>query len=177
MTNDKVTSKVGKVGKLDKVLKRYQRKPKPANKPGRPAGTRESMTDETLDSICEGIAEGMSIAEVAGLVGVDKSTIYREVYNNEAFAKQFDASMVAFYGVKASELASYALETQAQVEECTAVTLAPSVVAARKLYADTIKWLIERRLASKYGNKVIVGDAGGKVSIVFDIPAPSTGAE
>ena len=119
----------------------------------------EGYGQETADSICELLADGISLREICKRDGMPStSTVCKWLARNNAFAEQY---------ARARELQADAL-----FDDCLALADKEHLKAAddvqeRKLQIDTRKWMAGK-LKGKYSDKVKhIGGDDGDPAIAF----------
>lgn len=120
------------------------------------------MTDKQLtkeqqaraDVICEQVADGLTLRQIAHVFGVSSSTIIAWVTLNEVVSEQY---------ARAREMASDLFENDIY-DAAMAVT--PDTATADRVKIDALKWIAARRAPKRYGDRVTsehVGAGGGPI--------------
>jgi hypothetical protein len=120
------------------------------------------MTDKQLtkeqqaraDAICEQVADGLTLRQIAHGFGVSSSTIIACVTLNEVVCEQY---------ARAREMASDLFENDIY-DAAMAVT--PDTATADRVKIDALKWIAARRAPKRYGDRVTsehVGAGGGPI--------------
>jgi transcriptional regulator with XRE-family HTH domain len=122
------------------------------------------MTDAQLtqeqqaraDVICEQVADGLTVRQIADGFGVSPSTVIRWVTLNEKISEQY---------ARAREAASDLFENDIY-DAAMAVT--PDTATADRVKIDALKWIAARRAPKRYGDKVTTehtGPNGGPIQL------------
>ena len=106
------------------------------------------------DVICEKVADGLTLRQIADGFGVSASTIIAWVTLNETISEQY---------ARAREMASDLFENDIY-DAAMAVT--PDTATADRVKIDALKWIAARRAPKRYGDRVTsehVGAGGGPI--------------
>ena len=122
---------------------------------GKVAVTEQQVIDRVSD-ICNKVANGMTLRQIAFEYGVDPATILNWVTVDTDSTQQY---------ARAREAAADLFESGI-IEAAESVT--PETAAADRVKIDALKWVAARRAPKKYGDKVqqeITGANGGPVQM------------
>lgn len=108
---------------------------------GKVAVTEQQVIDRVSD-ICNKVANGMTLRQIAFEYGVDPATILNWVTVDNASTQQY---------ARAREAAADLFESGI-IEAAESVT--PETAAADRVKIDALKWVAARRAPKKYGDKV-----------------------
>lgn len=106
------------------------------------------------DVICEKVADGLTLRQIADGFGVSSSTIIRWVTLNETITEHY---------ARAREMAADLFENDIY-DAAMAVT--PDTATADRVKIDALKWIAARRAPKRYGDRVTsehVGAGGGPI--------------
>jgi len=137
------------------------------------------------DSICDALAQGMSLRKAAKAAGYDHTTVLQWIRERDEFAHQYARAREAGWALLADELVEIADDSanDSYTDDDGKVRVDAEVVARSRLRLDTRKWLLSKMLPKVYGDKVqteLTGPNGGPVQIsevrrtIVD-PAPKNG--
>ena len=143
------------------------------NKGGRPS----SYSQELADSICEQLADGMSLRDICKADDMpSKGTVFRWLAQNQAFQDQYAHARDAQADVLADEILSIAddgtndwQEKYGKDGEQTGWQVNGEAVQRSRLRVDSRKWIASKLKPKKYGDKIeqeIKGEIGLTVNIV-----------
>ena len=112
-----------------------------------------------IDDLCEMVAEGMTIRQIASHFGVTSGRILQWVGENENYSKQY---------ARARDSAADLFETEI-IE--AALAAAPETAAADRVKIDALKWVAARRAPKRYGERAQVDHTSSDGSMT---PMPTT---
>ena len=113
-------------------------------------------TSENSERICEIIAAGGSLREVARVMGLTEAAIRKWAKDDKEFGEHYSKAMVDRWEKMADELVELA------DADCTGPDgrADNALVQQRRLQVDTRKWILSKMLPRRFGDKVeITGDA------------------
>lgn len=126
----------------------------------KPVGRPNEYTKEIGDKFCELIAQGLSLRSVCAMDDMPApSTIFKWMREQPIFSKQY---------AQACEERTEAQNEQLLELGDEAVTLAQSsdpkaanaIVAAVRLKADNLRWVMSKQKPKKYGDKIELDNTG-----------------
>ena len=144
---------------------------------GRPS----SYTDETAETICRLLADGLGLREICDREGMPaKGTVFRWLSERPSFqdryarARELQAEHYADEIIEISDDATNDWMKRMQGEEVVDV-INHDHIARSRLRVDARKWLMSKLAPKKYGDKI---ELGGNVehSFVARIPEPAANA-
>lgn len=110
------------------------------------------MTEEQqarIDVICEQVAEGQTLRQIAAGFGVSAATILKWVTLDDSASKQY---------ARARELAADLFENEIYD---AAMSVGQETAAADRVKIDALKWIAARRAPKRYGDRVEQHHTGG----------------
>ena len=115
-------------------------------KPGRPKGSTDAVVEkkrlEDVQVICERVAEGHTLREIAEHLGVTAGMILHKIEKDPESIRQY---------TRARDIASDIFESKA-ID--AAINARQENAAADRILVDTLKWAAGNRSPKKYGSKV-----------------------
>lgn len=103
---------------------------------------------QRVDDICEMVAEGLTLRQIAAKFDVNAGTILKWIGETDEFAQQY---------ARARDSASDIFETDI-IE--TAQAVSPETAAADRVKIDALKWVAGRRAPKRYGDRVQTEHSG-----------------
>ncbi len=134
--------------------------------PGRPKGPVIGFTQTQGNRICESIANGMTLRQVAKKEGISDSRIIRVALQDEKFNKRYRAAMDIRTELDFERLTEMSFEKPAAGQKYDS-----TYVNHLRVIVDTYKWVLARRAPKKYGDRIdseITGEIAIK-RVVADI--------
>ena len=113
-------------------------------------------TFENSERICEMLASGCSLRQVARVLGLTEAAIRKWAKDDKEFGEHYSKAMLDRWEKMADELVELA------DADCTGPDgrTDNALVQQRRLQVDTRKWVLSKMLPRKYGDKIeITGDA------------------
>ena len=107
-------------------------------------------TSKNSERVCELIAAGCSLRQVARVIGLTEAAIRKWVQDDKEFGGHYEKAMVDRWEKMADELVELA------DADCTGPDGRPdnALVQQRRLQVDTRKWILSKMLPRKYGDKI-----------------------
>ena len=132
------------------------------NKGGRPS----IYSIELGEKICENIANGMTLRQVASIKGMpDLSTLFAWIRLHPEFSQQYARATedrTEAQVIELNEVAEQAIE-EAKTNDPKSSN---AIVQAYKLKADNLKWIMARMKPKKYGDKLeLAGDKDNPITV------------
>lgn len=121
-----------------------------------------AATQEQITEICEQVANGKTLRQIAAQFGVTCGAILQWIAADDDYAKQY---------ARARDSAADLFETEI-IEAAMAV--GPETAAADRVKIDALKWVAARRAPKKYGDRVaqeISGPDGSAVKVDVNMTA------
>lgn len=115
-----------------------------------PSGMKSTFSPAKASLAIHLRAEGAKLKEICAKIGIDAGTLSKWLSHNPDFLAEFSRASQEGYDLLAEEL----LEIPDSYED----------INRGRLKSDNIKWILARRAASKYGDKLTV-DVNQTVSI------------
>lgn len=140
-----------------------------------------SFTQEIADTICLGLAEGVSLRVICAKDGMpDKATVFRWLAGNEAFRDQYARAREAQADFLAEEILQIADDGQNDTYLTdNGLAVNHDAIARSRLRVDARKWLASKMAPKKYGDKLAVGGADDLPPVKVDgfrlVPLTSAG--
>lgn len=117
----------------------------------------ETEESERIGIICEQVASGRTLRQIASEFGVTSATVLRWVTVDDDSTKQY---------ARARELAADLFENEIYD---AAMSVGPETAAADRVKIDALKWIAARRAPKRYGDRVDHTSSDGSMS-----PKPTT---
>ncbi len=114
--------------------------------------TPDDVMQARIDEICERVADGETIREIAAKMGVSGGCIIKWVSSNECYSKQY---------ARARDAAGDLFESTI-IDAAMAVT--SETASADRVKIDALKWIAARRSPRKYGDRVDHVSTDGSMS-------------
>jgi len=107
-------------------------------------------TPENSERICDMIAEGCSLRQVAQVIGLTEAAIRKWTKDDKEFGKHYTKAMVNRLEKMADELVELA------DADCSGPDGKPdnALVQQRRLQVDTRKWILSKMLPRRFGDKI-----------------------
>ena len=121
-----------------------------------------AATQEQIDEVCDLVAGGQTLRQIAKHFGVTPAAVLKWVGENELYSNQY---------ARARDSASDLFETEI-IE--AALCVSPETAAADRVKIDALKWVAARRAPKKYGDRVaqeISGPDGQSVKVDVNMTA------
>lgn len=126
-------------------------------------GAPTKKTTKILEQICTGIASGKSARAMCLEVGIDQSTLWKWIAEDEIFSKQYARAKdlcADYYAEEIIEI-SDSSERDKYIDENGREVTDHEAVQRSRLRVDARKWYASKLAPKKYGDKVtneIAGD-------------------
>ncbi len=130
-------------------------------------GRKSTFIQETADSICDQIANGMSVREICRQEEMPSAaTVFKWLSDFPSFAEQYARAKAASADAIAEEILDIAdnatndwMERNAEEGSSAGFVLNGEHVQRSKLRIESRKWLLAKLQPKKYGDKLQVGGA------------------
>lgn len=128
-------------------------------------GGRPALYDKhaVLHAIVAEMARGKTLHEASVHFGLKPATVRQWCYGNPALRAILDAGRAAYADALAERVIRESLKAQGK---------SVSGVAAQRLTAESLKWLVSRIDPARYGNTMAVSHSPQEVRVVFESPTP-----
>lgn len=124
------------------------------------------MTPEMQEKVIEGVADGLTLAEIHDDGGPKPSTVCQFAIRDREFGEQYALARKIGAQVGFDRLVKVAQDTPADSDH----------VQKSRLVIDAIKWRLSKQYPADYGDKTqITGDGGGPVkfqAVATGVPRP-----
>lgn len=97
---------------------------------------------ERIESVCSMVVEGLTLREIAKVVGISAGRIIQIVGEYEQFAKQYTRAREAAADIFEADIHDAAMNTT------------PETAASDRVKIDALKWIAARRSPKRYGDKI-----------------------
>ena len=110
-------------------------------------------TPANSERICEMIASGCSLRQVAAVIGLTEAAIRKWAKDDKEFGEHYEKAMLSRWEKMADELVELA------DDPCIGPDGRPdnALVQQRRLQVDTRKWVLSRMLPRKFGDRIEIG--------------------
>ena len=110
-------------------------------------------TPGNSERVCEMVASGCSLRQVAQVIGITEAAIRKWAKDDKEFGGHYEKAMVSRWERMADELVELA------DADCTGPDGRPdnALVQQRRLQVDTRKWVLSKMLPRKYGDRIEIG--------------------
>jgi hypothetical protein len=131
------------------------------------------FSEETVDAICERLADGETLIDLCKLEGMpSESTVYRWLEASEQFREKYARARDQQADHFAEEIVSIADEPPEVVtrgdEESKEVAIDAGFVARQRLRIDARKWFASKVAPKKYGDKIDMNHSGSGLNITIN---------
>lgn len=128
-------------------------------------GGRPALYDKhaVLHAIVAEMARGKTLHEASIHFGLKPATVRQWCYGNPALRAILDAGRAAYADALAERVIRESLKAQGK---------SVSGVAAQRLTAESLKWLVSRVDPARYGNTMAVSHSPQEVRVIFESPTP-----
>lgn len=129
-------------------------------------GGRPALYDKpaVLHAIVGEMARGKTLHEASIHFGLKPATVRQWCYGNPALRAILDAGRAAYADALAERVIRESLKAQGK---------SVSGVAAQRLTAESLKWLVSRIDPARYGNSMAVSHSPQEVRVVFERAEPA----